>query len=142
MESEGMKKQANRERFIELRAGGQSYQSIADTLGITKQTAIGWSKDFNCEIKNLKAMHLDCLYEQHLMTREARIKVLGEQLEKVRAEIIQRDLGSVSTEKLYDVLLKLMDAQSKERERLAFIQEKDFFSDTSDLPSTLEEWAV
>lgn len=137
-----MKKQANRERFIELRASGHSYQSIADTLGIAKQTAIEWSKEFDREIRNLKAMHLDSLYEQHLMTRQARIKILGEQIEKVRAEILSRDLESVSTEKLYDVMLKLMDAQNKERERLAFTQEKNFYDDCLTESPTVEEWAV
>ncbi len=49
------------ERFIELRAKGLSFDKIAKDLGKAKQTLIDWSKDYQEEIANLKALELETL---------------------------------------------------------------------------------
>ncbi len=123
-----MKKLANKEQFIEMRASGSSYQAIATELKVSKQTVIDWSKDFSLEIQNLKAIHLESIYQRHLMTAQGRIQLIGEQIERVRGEVLSRSLADVPTEKLYDIMLKLVDAQNKEREKLTFKHEKNFYS--------------
>jgi transposase len=109
-----------KEQFIQLRAEGLSYQAIAETLKVSKQTLIEWSKDCQIEIHNFKSVRLEGLYEQYCATKEARIKLIGELLEKVRVELCGRDLSKVRTEWLYDIALKLTDAQNKERDNLTF----------------------
>jgi transposase len=117
-----MKSTEKKEAFVQMRAEGMSYHDIAKTLAVCKQTLIDWNKDLCENIQNLKAIRLDALYEQYALTKEARIKVLGEVLERIKSEISKRDLSDVSTERLFDLFLKMHDAHGKERESLNFLQ--------------------
>ena len=47
-----------KERFIELRAKGWSFDKIAKEIGKAKQTLIDWSKELQDEIANRKALEL------------------------------------------------------------------------------------
>jgi len=115
-----MKDTNTKEHFLSMRAEGLSYQAIANKLNVSKQTLVYWGQDLQAEIKNLKAIRLDAMYEQYSLSKEARIRLIGEQIDKVRTELASRDLSSVNTDKLYDILLKLTEAQNKERESLTF----------------------
>lgn len=44
-----MNKQEQKERFLELRIGGDTFDTIASKLGVSKQTLINWNIDL--EIK-------------------------------------------------------------------------------------------
>ncbi len=95
-----------KQRFIELRAKGNSYDKIAQELGISKQTLINWSKEFEFMILNLKTIALEALQEEFYVTKEKRIKVVGEILKAIKEELSKRDLAVLSTEKLLDFLIK------------------------------------
>lgn len=95
-----------KERFIELRAKGWSFDKIAKELGKAKQTLIDWSKDLDKEIANLKALELEALYEKHYLLKEAKIEKYGAILSKLKTEIDSRDLSDLPTDKLLDLLLK------------------------------------
>lgn len=95
-----------KERFIELRAKGWSFDKIAKELGKAKQTLINWSKELQDEIANLKAMELEALYEKHYLLKEHRLRTFGDMLMRIKEEIDQRDLSDVPTDKLLDLLLK------------------------------------
>lgn len=95
-----------KERFIDLRAKGYSFDKIAKELGKAKQTLIDWSKDLQEEIANRKALELEALYEKHYLLKESRLQVFGELLSKMRAEINKRDLSDVPTDKLLDLMIK------------------------------------
>lgn len=51
-----MKDTDTKQRFIELRAKGLSFDKISDKLNTSKQTLINWQSEFNAEIANLKAV--------------------------------------------------------------------------------------
>lgn len=95
-----------KERFIELRAKGWSFDKIAKETGKAKQTLIDWSKDLQDEIANRKALELETLYESYYLMRENRLQTFGAMLTKIKVEIEQRDLSSVPTDKLLELLLK------------------------------------
>lgn len=95
-----------KERFIELRAKGWSFDKIAKELGKAKQTLINWSKELEDEIANLKALELEALYEKHYLLKENRIETFGVLLRKLKDEVMNRDLSDVPTDKLLDLLLK------------------------------------
>jgi len=95
-----------KERFIELRAKGWSFDKIAKELGKAKQTLIDWSKELEDEIANLKALELEALYEKHYLLKENRIETFGVLLRKLKDEVMSRDLSDVPTDKLLDLLLK------------------------------------
>ncbi len=95
-----------KERFIELRAKGWSFDKIAKELGKAKQTLIDWSKELKDEIANRKALELEALYEKYYLLKESRLKTFGELLGKLRKEVMSRDLSELPTDKLLDLLLK------------------------------------
>lgn len=102
-----------KEKFIELRAKGLSYDKIAKDLKVSKQTLIDWSKELQDEISNLKALELDSLYTQYYLLKENRIQTFGELLKKIKDEIDKRDLSDIPADKLLDLLLKY-ESQLKE----------------------------
>jgi hypothetical protein len=95
-----------KQRFIELRAKGYSFDKIAKELGKAKQTLLDWSKDLDLEIAQAKALELETLYESYSLYKEARLKTLGEILCKLKKEVEQRDLSDLPTDKLLDLFLK------------------------------------
>jgi hypothetical protein len=102
-----------KERFIELRAKGWSFDKIAKELGKAKQTLIDWSKELEDEIANLKALELEALYESYYLLRENRLQTFGAMLTKIKEEVESRDLSDVPTDKLLELLLKY-NSQVKE----------------------------
>ena len=102
-----------KERFIELRAKGWSFDKIAKELGKAKQTLIDWSKELQDEIANRKALELEALYESYYLMRENRLQTFGAMLTKIKEEVERRDLSDVPTDKLLELLLKY-NSQVKE----------------------------
>lgn len=102
-----------KERFIELRAKGWSFDKIAKELGKAKQTLIDWSKELQDEIANKKALELEALYETYYLLKENRLQTFGAMLTKIKTEVESRDLSDVPTDKLLDLFLKY-NSQVKE----------------------------
>jgi len=102
-----------KQRFIELRAQGWSYDRIAQELGRAKQTLVDWGKEFKEEIANLKALELDKLYQEYYLTKESRLQTFGQMLTRIKDEVLSRDLSEVPTDKLLDLFLKF-NSQVKE----------------------------
>jgi len=92
------------EEFIILRAQGWSFDRIAKKLKTAKQTLINWSGTYAVEIAHLKALELEALQEQYFLTKEGKIKLLGEAVKKLKTELDKRDLSDVPTAKLYELL--------------------------------------
>ena len=102
-----------KERFIELRAKGWSFDKIAKELGKAKQTLIDWSKELKDEVANRKALELEALYEAYYLLKENRLQTFGGLLNKIKDEVLSRDLSDVPTDKLLDLFLKY-NSQIKE----------------------------
>jgi predicted transcriptional regulator len=102
-----------KEKFIELRAVGYSYDKISKELGVSKQALIDWARDLQDEIINRKSLELEALYDKFYLLKEHRIKTFGELLSKIKDEIHKRDFSEIPTDKLMDLLLKY-DIQVKE----------------------------
>ncbi len=95
-----------KQKFIELRAKGYSFDKIAKELGKSKQVLIDWSKDLEEEIANCKAIELDLLYEKYYLYKENRLQMFGELIQGIKEELSNRNLSDVPTDKLLELLLK------------------------------------
>jgi len=93
-------------QFVALRAKGWSYVRIARKLKVARATLANWSQEFEEEIASLKAMELEALHESYFMSKEARIKLLGDQIKAIQLELKNRDLTDVPTDKLLELLLR------------------------------------
>lgn len=103
-----------KEKFIELRAKGNSFQSIAISLGVSKQTLINWSKELHMEINNLRTVEYDALITKYRLNKQKKLEVYGEILDKVCKEIQKRDFVELSTEKLFHLYLKINDSLDRD----------------------------
>lgn len=109
-----MKPTQLKQQFIELRAKGKSYNYIADKLHISKSTCTAWEKQLSEEIAKLKKEELNALYETYFMTKEAKIKNIGDTLNKIDETLKHADFSEIPTERLLDLKLKYSEALSKE----------------------------
>lgn len=109
-----MKPQELKHKFIELRAEGYSYSHIQKELNIAKATCSAWERELAEEIATMKRDALNTLYDSYHMTKEARIRKLGDALGKIDTAIDSADLSEVPPEKLLELKLKYEDALKKE----------------------------
>ena len=115
-----MKDQETKNRFVELRAEGWSFQKIATELQTSKNTLIAWSQNLELEIRNAKEVHLDALKEMFFLTRVARIEGFGKQLKKISDALEKRDFDGMETEKLLTLFMKLHGSIDAELADLRF----------------------
>ncbi len=109
-----MKPQETKTEFIRLRAEGRSYRYIADTLHISRSTCTEWERELKAQITELKQEELNELYSSYAMTKEARIKKLGDALENIDKALAGADLSTIQPEKLLDFKLKYTEALKEE----------------------------
>lgn len=105
-----MKPAELKKEYIRLRAEGKSYSVIADQLHISKTTCTNWERELADQIDELKRAELAELCESYGMTKEARIKKLGDTLEKIENAIAGADFSTVDPAKLLDFKLKYTEA--------------------------------
>ena len=131
----------DKERFIELRAKGLSFEKISQELNVGKTCLVNWSKEFVVEVSNFREMELEALREQYFLSKQARIEAFGRLLQRVREEIEKRDLESVETSKLVDLFLKVHNAVGAELQETSLQVKKSMFD--IDLNMTeKEEWTA
>jgi hypothetical protein len=105
-EMDDLGKEEQKNKFIHLRAKGNSLAKIAKELKISKSTLSNWSQELGELIAEAKAMELEALQEEFFLLKEGRIRLLGEQLKAIQAEIGKRDLSKVKTDKLMELQLR------------------------------------
>jgi hypothetical protein len=96
-----------KQQFITLRAKGYSLEKISKEIGKCRQTLSNWNFDLQEEIANAKAIELEALFEECLLTKQYRIKELSNLLNKINKELEKRDLTMLSDDKLIDLKLKI-----------------------------------
>lgn len=96
-----MKDLETQQRFVELRTQGWTFARIAAELKVCKRTLVNWSRKFQFEIQNQRAIQLEELEEQLLSSRENRARALAEQLQTVEAELKTRSISELSTSRLF-----------------------------------------
>ena len=109
-------------KFIELRAKGLSFDKISKELGVTKLTLIQWSRGYEVEIKNLKIIELDALREKFMLTNEKRMEITKATLDKILKSLESRDFDEIPTDKLLGHLIKIL-------EKIEHSEEVEFISD-------------
>ena len=110
--------------FVHLRAQGLSFRKIADRLGVPRSTLFRWSKELSVQISNHRAVEFEALCEEYLVCKQHRIKVLATQLHEVMQEILNRDLSSIPTWRLFQVQAKLSHDLILESEQFTLTNEE------------------
>ena len=139
-----MKENDKKHCFIELRAQGFSFDKISKELKVAKSTLILWSKEFELEIANLKAVEMEGLLEKYFMSKKARIELFGKQIIKIKEELGKRDFSDISTEKLFDLLVKYVNQLKQEEVKVEFArwEKQDIMDSFKHLENKLVRWTA
>lgn len=135
-----MKDQETRQRFVELRAQGFSYDKISKELKVSKQTLINWSNELELDIANLKAIELEALQEQYYLTKAERIKLFGERLKAIKQELDKRSMEELSIKELFDMQLKCYSALDNEIKEVEFQKDSTFTGFDFNNFATVKKW--
>ena len=102
---------------------------------------VDWSRKFRFEIQNRRAVELDALQQELVSTREARARAMADQLKRVETELAARDLGTVSTGRLYSLAASLRQQILRETGTIGFTSPiKDIPSD--EYHEEVQDWAA
>jgi len=112
-------------QFIELRAKGLSLQKISKKIGVSKSALANWQGELEGEIASLRAMELEALYERYYLTKESRIRLLGDQLKEIQAELKKRKLEHIPTDRLMELELKILQALQEEYVEVSPLTERE-----------------
>jgi len=90
------------DKFLEMRIEGETFDSIAKKLKVSKQTLINWSKEKNIKdtIQAGKLMKYQSILKSYQLNREAKIEKLAILSKRINEELAKRDLSDIPTEKL------------------------------------------
>jgi len=124
-----MKSKDEKEKFIELRASGLSFDKISEMLKISKPVLISWSVEFKKEISNLEYFRYQAILEQYKLIQEKRIEFLSIQLNKVNDAISKKNFEDASLKELIsirkDLNIELL-FETKDKNYLTGVMESSF----------------
>lgn len=97
-----MNKEAQKLKFTELRIKGDTFESIAKQLKVSKQTLINWSKSDELKetISISKMIKYQSLLKTYELTKDSKVEQLATLAKKAKEELLKRDLTKVPTDKL------------------------------------------
>ena len=119
-----MKSQETKNKFVELRAKGLSFDKISKQLNVSKPVLIGWSRELSLEVANAKSLELDLLQEKYALSVKDRLQNFGEMQKKLIAEFKTRNISDLPTDKLADLILKVSVAIARENLPVQFQTEE------------------
>ncbi|MBK9333949.1 MAG: hypothetical protein IPM96_16460 [Ignavibacteria bacterium] len=127
-----MKSIAEKEKFIQLRAEGNSFDRIADDLKISKPTLINWNIEFKKEIDNLEYLKYQSILEQHKLIKQKRIEFLSEHLNKINEAINNTNYEDLTIKDL------IMIRKEFNSELLRETNENQYYTGIFETQSTLD----
>ena len=95
-----MKTKEQKEKFIQLRAEGNSFESISKNLNISKTTLISWSNKLKKEVNNLEFLKYQSILEQYKLTKHKRIEFLSGHINKINEALDSKDYKELSIQEL------------------------------------------
>lgn len=126
------KKIADREaRFRALKTQGLPFEQIARETGETLETVIKWGRDNAIEIQTFDAIRLEALKEKYPVFKAQRLAVIGEQINRLREELLKRDLASMETADLFRTfgqLVKLTKDEDPQEPKIRLELSGNYFS--------------
>ena len=104
-----MKTEIKKQRFIQMRVEGKSFEEIAKELSTTKPNLIEWNKESGTRtaINEGLAIQLNDAVRTLELSKQARLTAMLKTYKKVIEEIERRDLADVPTEKLIQLSILL-----------------------------------
>jgi len=110
-----------KEKFVQLRARGYSFDKIAKELDTSKPTLIKWQGEMNNQVKEQQYFELENLLEQYSLMRRNRFEIHSKLLNAVFQELENRaeeqELSGLSVTELYKLAEKLENRLSQDTDK-------------------------
>lgn len=119
-----MKDLETKEKFIELRACGLSFNKIAVEIQVSKPTLIKWNSEFSKEIANRRFLAAEELLEHYQLMKETRMKIFAKTLNQALQELQNRKFDLLSTKDLLSLINYLDTYLAKEAKSLNYVTEE------------------
>lgn len=119
-----MKDENTKEKFIELRGEGLSFDNIAKRIKVSKPTLIKWNKELHNQIEDLRIIRYEEVLEKYKLTKEKRIDRLSSELDKAWKAYEKKNYQDLSKRELLQMILRL---------------EKQLIEETDSLKDNVEE---
>ena len=97
-----------KEKFIELRTQGKSFDEIAQILNVGRSTLFNWQADFRKELQELRFTEYDALARKRHLTRKEKLQREISLLEKVDSQIDSADLSKLDIKELFKLREKTL----------------------------------
>ncbi len=98
-----------KEKFVNLRAKGNTISAISEKLGVGRQTLITWNKEYATEIMNLRELELEDHKDKYFANHKKRIEIIGTKFAQL-LERVDKQLNDnyeyISPERTLNLLLK------------------------------------
>ena len=109
-----------KERFVELRAEGVSFDAIAKELNKSKSTLIKWQKEFSREISNLHYFTIQNLLEKYRRTKSHEIEFYLKQLYKINKVLENKDYENAGLKELSELKEKFEKRLAEETAKIRY----------------------
>jgi len=120
-----MKTEQHKYNFISLRAKGNSFDSIAKEIEVSKPILIEWNKIYREEIENIKTEAFEVFLLENKLTLKHRLEILSIIQKRLSEELQERNLDSISTSRLIDLLLKISTMTEEAVPEVNYFTEQD-----------------
>ncbi len=123
-----------KEIFIDLRAEGKSFDTIAKEMKISKPTLIKLEYELKEEITNLEFLKYQAIIEKYKLNKISRIESFSKQLQRINDELDKRDYSNLGFRELIIAKNSLLLELKKELEQVKFAtgeyEDYDFNADS------------
>lgn len=120
-----MKTEQHKQDFIRLRAKGNSFDSIAKEIKVSKPILIEWNRQYREEIENVKSEAFEVFLQENKLTLQHRLEILSIIQKRLSEELLNRNLDSVSTSRIIDILLKINAITEESVPEVNYFTEQD-----------------
>lgn len=119
-----MKDLETKEKFIELRARGLSFNKIAEEIRVSKPTLLKWNSEFGKEIGNRRYLASEELLERYQLMKASRMEIFAKTLSQALQELQTRKFDLLSTKELLTLINYLDSHLSKEAKSVNYLTEE------------------
>ena len=113
-----MKTIEEKQRFIQLRAQGLSFDRIAEEMEVSKNTLLSWSGELFREVQQAQFHEQENLLNQYAVMRRNRFetysRLLAEALQELSLRAEQNKLSKMDTDKLLNLALRIEERLEKD----------------------------
>ena len=110
------------EQFITLRARGTPYATIAQQLSVNRRTLVNWSRKFSDRLENESAIEKEVTDQAAKDAERARIQQMADLHDRILAELSQRPLKEIPTDRLALLAWRLQRKSTPLPDKLTFTE--------------------